>query len=778
MAPDTAAPPTETPAKTAVEPRRHQWQLPAFVAGVAAAIAAVVYFPPQPSDPAAAFRGQLAKLRKQLDQKPPEVIALDDLVRRLDPQVDKHPAEATNAHFLIGSARLVAAEYGTPVAAAENWADANRHFAACDPAKLTDKNDPPRFVFRAAKAAAAVGVGDPKLLAPVLATPPPGEELGETRRLLADTLLRVNPPDLKRAREELSGYLGSKHRASPPAVARYKLKLADLSLGLGEPEKARQWLKEIGPSAPPEVLAVAKVQEARLAAADNKPAEAVRLFGEAQKIPGLPADQQAVVLFEMARALQALNNLPEARKYYQQARGANGAAGVAATVRLAALAARVPEPGPNPLHPADLLEGVVKQVKSAGDFQNPHVGVEELRATFEEVIQAGLKQGDYAGTVRAAAAYSLVAPPGRARLRHAETAEAWGAKLAAAGDPAAAEKYRAAAAEFEAAAVEQTDPTQKADLLRKAGDCYTRGGDNAAARDLYDRWAMAGGATTTQAAPALLAKADLLLTEGKYAEAVAVLTPVAAEVGADALKAKAKLGRAHLNEATRRMRADASAAARKEAEALAASGRSLLGELATHIGDGPGEREIRQQALFDLGRHQLFRDLPDAESRLRQLMQSNPTGRLADGGRLYLGTALLMKARGDTDGGRPPADADRTLTEAVAVFEALSKSEDPFYRAHGDLRLVNATLQLKKFGDLPALCDTMATRYKDRPEELVVLSMLYSGYLKAGSRELAARTLARMTDAHTRIPATAYTGGMEELTQVYWKDWFEKVNRR
>lgn len=773
MAPDPAAPEV-APA----EPRRHQWQLPAFVAGIAAAVAAWAYFPPQPSDPAVAFRGQLAKLRKQLEQKPPEVIALDDLVRRIVPAVDKHPADAAVAHYLIGSARLIAAEYGTPVAAAENWADANRHFTACDPTKLADKADAPRFAFRAAKAAAAVGVGDPKLLAPVLAAPPPDEDIGEARRLLADALLRVNPPDLKRAREELVGYLGSKHRAPPAAVARYKLKLADLSLGLGEPEKARQWLKEIGPSAPPEVLAVAKVQEARLAAADNKPAEAVRLFGEAQKIPGLPADQQALVLFELARALQTLNNVSEARKYYQQARSANGPAGVAATVRLAALAARAPEPGPNPLHPADLLEGVVKQVKSAGDFQNPHVGVEELRATFEEVIQAGLKQGDYAGTVRAAAAYTLVAPPGRARLRQAEAAEAWGAKLAAANDPAATEKYRAAATEFEAAAVEQTDPTQKADLLRKAGDCYTRGGDTAAARDLYDRWAMAGGTTPAQAAPALLAKADLLLTEGKYDEAVGVLNRVVADGGPDVLKAKAKLGRAHLNEATRQMRADTSAAARKEAEARASIGRALLGELATHIGDGPGEREVRQQALFDLGRHQLFRDLPDAESRLRQLMQTNPTGRLADGGRLYLGTALLMKARGDTDGGRPPADADRILTEAVAVFELLSRSDDAFYRTHGDLRLVNATLQLRKFGDLPALCDTMATRYRNRPEELVVLSMLYSGYLKAGSRELAARVLARMTDAYARVPAAAYTGGMEELTQAYWKDWFEKVNRR
>ena len=110
--------------------------------------------------------------------------------------------------------------------------------------------------------------------------------------------------------------------------------------------------------------------------------------------------------------------------------------------------------------------------------------------------------------------------------------------------------------------------------------------------------------------------------------------------------------------------------------------------------------------------------------------------------------------------------------------EELSKSKEPFYRAHGDIRLVNAVLQLKKYDELPPLCDTLAARYKDRPEELIVLSMLYTGHTRADRPALAERTLARMTDVFARVPPAAYTGGMEELTQPYWTAWFDKARKR
>lgn len=774
MATDTAAP---SPPDDVSAPRQ-QWQLPAFALGLAAAISAWAYFPPQSSDPVAAHRRLLANVRKHLDQKPPDLIALDDAVRRLSPHVDRLPEDAHRARFLLGSARVLAAEYGSPTHAAENWAEANRFFAGCDPAKIPEKPDAARCVYRAAKAAAAAGVGDPKLLLPALASVPPGEEPGEGRRLLAETCLRINPPDLKKARDELAGYIGGNHRAPPAAVARHKLKLAELCLSLSEPDRAQGWLEQVGPTAPPEVLAVAKVQRARLAASKNDMAKAVKLFEEAEKTPGLPADQRGLVLYETGRGLQVLSKLPQAREYYQKARAADGSAGVAASVRLASLAVRNPEPGPNPFHPAELLEGVVRNVKSAGDFQNPLVGVEELRATFEEVIQAGLTNGEFESAARAVAAYAVVAPPGRARQRQAEATAAWAKQLAATGDAKASDKFKAAAADFTAAAVEQTDPARKADLFRQAAECLVKGKDKAAALELYDRWAKTPGLSAADTAPALLGKADLLLADGRFADATETLTQAGASGGLAAKRATLRLGRAEIDESARRLRANPPAAARREAEAMGDHGRELLAGLANLGGEDPAEREVRQQALFTLGKSLLARKLPDAEVRLRQLMQTNPSGPLADDGRLYLGTALLMLARGDDDGGRPPVDADRKLTEALALFEELAKSKDPLYRTQGDIRVVNALLQLRRYDDLPPLCDTLATRYQNRPEELIVLSMMYTGHRRADRPALAERTRARMADAFARIPADRFTGGMEELTRAYWVSWLDKAQKR
>jgi len=773
MAPDTAAP---TP--TADSPRRHQWQLPAFVAGLAAAACAYTAYPPQPGNGTAAHRRLLTDLQRQLDRKPPDLAALDAAAKRLTPLVDRVPADASSARYLLGSVRVVAAEHGAPTAAAANWAEANKHFSECDPAKLRDKQDATRCAFRAAKAAAAVGVGDPKLLIPALATLPPGEESGEARRLLAETCLRVNPPDLKRARDELAAYLGGNHRSPPATVARYKLKLGELCLSLKEPEKAQAWLKQLDGTAPPDVQAVKNVQLARLAAADNRMAEAVKLFEAAEKTPGLPPEQLGLVLYETGRGLQALNDLPEARKYYQKARAANGPAGVAATVRLASLVAKSLEPGPNPLHPAELPEGVVKDVKSAGDFHNPHVGVEELRATFEEVIQAGLKNGEYEEVVRAVAAYAVVAPPGRARLRQAETTAAWAAQLAATHDATAADKFKAAAADFTAAAVEQTDPAQKTKLFRRAAECYGSSGDSAAALDLCERWTKTPGLSAADIAPGLLAKADLLLADGKFADAVEALMQAAAGGGGTAARANLRLARAEVREADLRLRANPPPEGRREAEALAAHGRELYSRLANLSGEEVDEREVRQSALFELGKQLMGRNLSDAEARFRQLMQTGPTGTLADKGRLYLGTALQMIAQGANNNGRPPADADRKLAEAMELYEELSKSKEPFYRSQGDIRRVTVTLHLRKFDDLPALCDTLATRYRDRPEELIVLSVLHTGHLRADRPALAERAVARMSDAFTRIPTAAYTGGLEEMTQAYWTAWFDKARKR
>src|SRR5688572_3399987 len=89
--------------------RRNYWQLPTFVLGIAAAIAAVAAFPPQPPSAADRLSWQLDELRQALDRRPTDLPAVEALL----PQVaaaEQSPDAGPLAHFLAGSAHLALAE--------------------------------------------------------------------------------------------------------------------------------------------------------------------------------------------------------------------------------------------------------------------------------------------------------------------------------------------------------------------------------------------------------------------------------------------------------------------------------------------------------------------------------------------------------------------------------------------------------------------------------------------------------------------------------------------
>ena len=95
-------------------------------------------------------------------------------------------------------------------------------------------------------------------------------------------------------------------------------------------------------------------------------------------------------------------------------------------------------------------------------------------------------------------------------------------------------------------------------------------------------------------------------------------------------------------------------------------------------------------------------------------------------------------------------------------------------RTQADVRLANTTLLLKKYDDMPELCEKLATRYTGKVEELIVLSMLYSAYRAVDRAEPAARVLIRMEKVFNAL--TDFPGGTEEYTREYWqKQWFEPL---
>ena len=766
------------PLATASPPRRHYWQLPLFVLGVVAAIAAWRVFPPPPDNPSDLFQKDLAALKQAVDRKPVDAGALVEAGRKVESGYEQYPADANQSHFLLGSARGFLAEAGAD--SADNWKHSALHFAKCDAHALQDRADQGRCVFRSAKATAAIGAGNPLSLLPALQAVPSGEDPGERSRLIAETYLRLSPPDLKRAKEEFSAFLSGPQRTGPGVAAKYRLKLSELCLMTNEPEKARAWLQQIDKNAAPEVQALAKVQLARLAAAENNWQEAVGLFAAAQATSGLPDDQVGIIRYETGKAYLALNNKVEAAAFFERAASESGPAAVASSLKLAELATRDPAAKGKRTVAAERLEAAVKGLEPGLEFQNAHVGVEDVRNTFEEAIQVCLMEGDYATALRSIGAYGSVALPGRDRERKAECYSSWAVSLAGQTTPdsmqMAKEKWKFAADEYAALAAAHPIPAGKVDLYRRGASCFRSAGDDRAALDLLDQLALVNGATADQTAPAHLEKGDILLSQLKFPEGIAALKKAGAGGGPTATVAQVKLARAHLDEGRRKQSAGPSGAT--EARGLIDLGKNLLTQIANKTYDTPSEREAQQEALYDLGKVLMPQNLPEAEARFRQLVQSNPSGVFAERAKLYLGSCLLLLARGEHLGGTAPADAERKLTEALGIFESLAQSKTPYMAAQADIRVVNATLLLKRYDDMPKLCNSMAERYKNKPEELIVLGMLYASYLRAERPELAARTLARMDDTFAAMPASAFGGGMEEFTKAYWQKWFDQVKRR
>ena len=789
MATDSVAatPPTPTPAGAR---RTHYWQLPAFLAGVAAVALAVAKFPVAPDTPTARHQRNVKTLKLALEAKSLDAPAVESLAAT----VAADPAADAAAKLLAGTALVAVAEQSPPRTGpddapdADAWRRAAAQLAAVEAGGLASADDRKRLAFRQAKAQAALAAGDAKLLALTLADVPPGEEIeGERRRLLAECYLRQAPPDPKHAREELQAYLSSSLRLHPATAARAKHKLAGVHLSLNDRDKARACLKEIGPTAPADVQALAKAQLGRLAAAENQYAEAVAEFEAALANPALPTADREGVTYELGCNLLGAKKPAAAVPHLEAAAKGAGPQAASAGVLLAHVLLADPAGRGRRAPAIDALATAAKVPTLAGVADGPprdenSTLLKDARAAFEEAIATCVSEGDFASAVRAATEYSPVARPGRATEKRAEANAAWGTSLKAdpATLPAAAQKLADAAADFAALAATFPTPAGKADLMKRAAQCHRAAGDDKAAAALIDQLTQTPGVSDDVIATAFVEKADGLLAGSQFDDGVKALRQAMARPTPAAATARVKLAIAHIEQARGRHKAATTEAAKQEVQGMMQLGRDLLAAAVNATGESAVEKDAQQLALFEMGKLHLNQmDLSEAETRFRQLLQSHPTGAQAGQGKLYLASCLLLMARGDHQGGRPPADADAKLTEARKLFEALSESTDPFLRTQADIRLANATLLLRKYDEMPALCDKLAKRYEGKVEELIIRSMLYTAYHFADRLEPAAGVRVQMQELFHKLPDSAFPGGADEYTREYWqREWFAPLKAK
>jgi tetratricopeptide (TPR) repeat protein len=772
----TAAP------ETAPDPTRHLWQVPVFLVGLAAFLAAWQgWLPIGSPDPTLAFQKDLAVLRGAAERTNPDAAELKALLAKTAVAVDTFPEAGSAAHFALGSGYARLAELtASPDDARVNWELARQHFDRVKPDQLSDPLDPPRLAFRKAKTRVAVGLphnstaAEINLYRQILQNTPPNEEPGEANRLLAELCLLASPPDPKRAKEALTAYLTEAGLSTPPAsLARAKLRLSELHLLTGDNKDARKWLAQVGPDSPPDVLATAKAQLARILMREGDFAKAIEAWDVVRASSALPAALKTVAAYHLGECKLATRQFVEATRLFEEAARSETTEGPAAAIRLADLYLQTPDAA-NHKRAAALLAGAVRGLKEPSDYGNPLVPLNEVRAAFEAAVQALLTDAAFEEAAATAEAYKVVATGGRDREKRAEVHAAWGTVLRAAKGEYAS-KFAAAAEEYAALAEMQPAASAKIDLLRRAYAMHRQADDSAAALvaikkavDLSDPGEAAG--------PVWVDYTDALIATGRpEKEVVRAINEALASGGPAATAARYRWARYFIDSRDPKK---------------VPLGTGMLEQIADQATVGAAEQGTHERAMMELADVAVRAgQFEVAEARLRKQLNLYPAGPESGVGRLLLGVCLLQRAAGksaETDWAGKQVQmrdealrlfkgivADTDRQEKVAPGGKLSE-RDEWLRLHAGLRVVQSYQQMGNGEAVLVYATPMVERHRGTIEELIVLSMVWNAQQRQlGKPEDAARTKDRMRDLFNQLPPSAFRATTGEYSREYWeKGWF------
>ena len=745
---------------------RQYWQLPMFAVGLAAAILAYKYFPLQAGPKYEHLERDRYNLQQVLERKPLNLPELKDAVAKVGSHTG-HGATDSSTLFAMGSAHVALAELDIEKST-EHWQAAQEYLSGCQTKDLIDPLDQPRLTYRLAKANAATGKGDAKATLEALDILPVNEDVGSRLRLLAETCLRLNPPDLKRAKAELSAYLSGPPRGTIAEATKLRLQLADLCVKTGEADRAQAWLREVSEQAPPDLLAVAKIQLAQLLMNDRNMNEAVKLFEATEQLPGVGAEQRSFVRYQTGYGLMGLGNAKAAASYLMKATETAGPAARAAHVRLAELSIKT-----SAWKDADeFLNSATNGVKTPAEWTNPHVSLAELRKFHEATAQGMKLNGDYETASVLLTRYTTIADGTRDKELFAELLADW----ANAKDVADRRgKLTQAGAEYVKLAVARKQEVEQARYYELAHSAYSAAGDTVQAEDVLKKLSALPGARPEQLAGLNLKKAQLLLQEQKYSEAGTLLKELSKAPGGLGLRASVKWAFAEVKCGLIQLNEPSTEA---DGRLRIKDGLRVLTEVANNSYENADEKLAHEEALYNLARFLIDRNLPDvmnladAEGRFRRLLREYPKSDYSEKGKLFLGITLCALAQSKTPGGATPANATTRLTEAKELFQALGTSMDDWTRIHADIRLLQSMLYLKQYDALIDEAKASAKKYQGTVMELVVLNLQYVAYNVSQRPDLAESIKESIRDKFEKLPDTAYRTDMIEFTKAHWKKVF------
>ncbi|AMV22931.1 hypothetical protein VT84_00875 [Gemmata sp. SH-PL17] len=775
---------------SSTDPTRHLWQLPVLLIGIAVFVSAWKgWLPIGRNDPPSVFTRDIDALKASYEKLSPDPIDLKSQLSKVAAGVEMFPEHAPRGRFHLGSGYVRLAEITASADEARGyWTLAQQHFALVTPEQLRDSADRPKLDFRSAKVRAAIGLPAEApnadlvaLLIQVLSAPPPGEEGGETRRLIAELALRRNPQDLALARTSLTQYLHSAGTSTPQAaLSRARLRLGAIYLELHEYDQARKWLAQVGGDSPAEVLAPAKAGLARALMADGDFLGAAKELEVLRTIPGIPVYYRTGAAYDLALCKIRANDRDAATKYFEEAARGTGAEATAAAVQLADLHLHSPDPSRHKLA-VDLLTDAVRGVKSAAEYKSELVPVTEVQAAFELGVTTLLADGAFEQALKVAETYAAVAPSPRDRERRADVLATWGAALKKTNGNAKP-KLKDAADEFAALAEFQPRTDGKLEMLRRAATLYRQAEEPALAVTRLKEAAKLPGISESALGPLLSDLADAMLESKQTGEVWKVFREILATNGATSTATRYRLARQFVD---------------SRHPGLVPVGRALFEQIAKQQNIAPNEREYHERALTELANDLIQQEnFADAEARLRtqlKLYDNGPESQLA---KLLLGVCLLQRAaalsRQNPLSPQEAQNARDMRTEALTKFKEIVMDCDKaaqkpdrngkltdreaWLRLQASLRVLQSYQQMQDNVQARNLLNEGAAlrdRHKGTVEELIILSLMYKAYEKLEKPSELVRVREEMKDVFSKLPQTAFTHGKGEYSREYWlKVWF------
>jgi tetratricopeptide (TPR) repeat protein len=805
MATDTAP---QTPPRYRPRPPGTPWQVPAFLLGAAAVTALVLGRHAWRGDDRAAAARHVESARDAL-AKADTATALqagDRALAVLGRLASPDPRLLAEAHFLTGTARLRQADQAPTGDAAKT----ERKRARADLERVArdalPEADRPKLDFRLAKAAALLNDDPAKVLARLRPAVEAGggDDAAEGFGLLAQTCLRLSPPDLPAALDATRNQLQHLPLADARSAFPVRFRLADLLLKLGKGPEARPVLEQIGTDAPPELFYAARALLAQSYEETQEWAKAGRNWDKAGTDPQLKPAEKAAIDYRRGRCYALDGRARDAAAAWEEGVKLGGPAARAAGLRLAEQRA---EAGP-PAAALDALAAALAGLTGQDEWPAALVSLAEARQAVERVFQQFRNRGESDAALKLANLFAPLAPPGddaamaglvaddRAQALAAQAKQAPPEQAPGLSEQARAQ-YAAAARAYEAAAGRAPTGALRANWLVNCADRYAKAGlaDQGAAAlgqaggtipedQLAAAWYVLG--------EALHQKRDLAKAREAYLKCLATAGPY---------QGKARLQLALLDAAENKLDA-AEQALLENQKALRAAPQpdvATLEQTEFALADAAYQRESRKPEGEP-------HDYAAAEQRFLAALQQYPDSPAAAKARYCLGKTYWYAATQHSRALDPRTNPDpalgpeerkhlqkqmaEALKRALEQFEAVQATlaarqqagplppEEAARLRLAEFSAAECCYFLGRYDETLKRYTALADRYRQQVEELAALSQVWQCCNNALNQPDQARaTLQRMRATLEQMPEAAFNGSTLYHQKSFWTDWLDKAGK-